>query len=175
MLLKQVKYLGGRGCARHIGSDVENYIDIPFSRLDCASFFGIEDLVYILKQMECYRNWRGALESIPLEWAARDGHEEVVQTLLGGPFARPQPWLFRPDTANICYSVWNERVMEILLTCRSVDPNRPDGRRKTPLSCAARDGLEEGVKIPLQRGADPNNRDNSGNTPLSFGAGMSGW
>jgi len=170
-LLKQVKYLDRRGCAGNSCSDIESDIDFPFSGLDCASFLGIVDLVYTLKEMKCYRG-RGALVSTSLAWAARNGHEEVVQMLVWDSSINHHHRDYFGLTPLI-YAIQcgHERMVETLLRCGSADPNWPDDRGKTPLSHAAQDGLEGVVKMLLGRPqVNPDKEDPSGKTPLSFAA-----
>ena len=56
----------------------------PFSGLHCASFFGIVEVVADLIEMGCYDINKGDFSGCgPLAWAARNGHEGVVEILLG--------------------------------------------------------------------------------------------
>src|SRR5205807_8950384 len=56
----------------------------PFSGLHCASFFGIAEVVVALIEMGCGEvNEEDFLGYTPLAWAARNGHEELVNLLLG--------------------------------------------------------------------------------------------
>ena len=56
----------------------------PFSGLHCASFFGIVEVVAGLIEMGCYDINEGDLSGCgPLGWAARNGHEGLVEILLG--------------------------------------------------------------------------------------------
>ena len=56
----------------------------PFSGLHCASFFGIVEVVVGLIEMEYYDiNEEDFAGRTPLTWAACNGHEEVVNVLLG--------------------------------------------------------------------------------------------
>jgi len=168
LLLKQVKYLDRRGCASNSGSDLGSDIDFPFNGLDCASFFGIIELVTTLKGMGCYRDGIGVLVPTPVVWADRNRHEKVVEMLLTD-FMSSHNYRLIP----LIYAIQSghERVVEILLRQRSVDPNKPDNCGRTALSYAAQDGLERVVKILLQQqGVNPNKYDDSGNTPLSFAA-----
>jgi len=168
LLLKQVKYLDRRDCASNSGSDLGSDIDFPFNGLDCASFFGIIELVTTLKSMACYRDGSSVLVPTPVVWADRNRHEKVVEMLLtdfmSGHNYRLIPLIYAIQRGH-------ERVVEILLRQRSVDPNKPDNWRRTALSYAAQDGLEGAVKILLQQqGVNPNEYDDSANTPLSFAA-----
>jgi len=171
LLLKQVKYLDSRDYASNPGSDLRSDVDFPFSGLDCASFFGIVELVDALKVMACYRD-QGVLRSTPFICAARNGHEEVVEMLLGDyMFYHSHHNYFGLIPLIHAARCGHERVVELLLTWGSVGPKCPDNRGRTALSYAAEDGRGELVKILLQQQeVNPNEHDNSGNTPLSFAA-----
>jgi len=171
LLLKQVKYLDSRDCASNPGSGLGSDIDSPFSGLDCASFFGIVELVTTILEMRYHHYQGGRRLSAPLVWAARNGHEGVVDILLSWQVC---------DSNCRDYSGWtplllavrrgHEQVVKKLLWQGMAHPNTPDGCGKNPLSYAAQGGLEEVVKMLLQKGVNPNAHDNSGNTPLSFAA-----
>ena len=171
LLLKHVKYLDNRGCASNPYSDLGGDIDFPFSGLDCASFFGIVELVDILKGMACYRDG-GAPGPTPLAWAARNGQEEMVKMLLSDYMSSHSHHNYFGLTPLIhAARCGHERVVEILLEYGSVGPRCPDNRGRTALSYAAEDGRGELVKILLQQQeVNPNEHDNSGSTPLSFAA-----
>ena len=54
-----------------------------FTGLHCASLFGIIEIVTNLMEVEgCDINQRDCVDNTPLVWAARNGHEQVVETLL---------------------------------------------------------------------------------------------
>jgi len=165
LLLKRVKYLDRGGYGGKIDGDLGSDISFPFNGLDCASFFGIVQLVITFIRM-------GTQAYSPLKWAARNGHEEVAETLLDWRVGDPNHRDYFGMTP-LLYAIWcgHEQVIKTLLRSQVVDPNIQDGCGKNPLSYAAQGGLEEVVKILLQqRGVDPNAHDNSGNTPLLFAA-----
>jgi len=170
LLLKQVKYSNRRGCASSSGSDPHSNISFPFSGIHCASFFGIKVVFHDLMAMGRMVNPRDTRGSSPLAWAARNGHEEVVEILIGKGFPVDEPDYsgLTPLLYAVCYG--HERVVEALLTY-SFDPDMPDVRGRTPLSYAAQDGIEGVVKILLERQkVNPDKDDLSRNTPLSFAA-----
>jgi len=173
LLVKHVKYLdrNSRGCASNPCSDLGSDVNFPFSGIDCASFFGIVELVDALKGMACYRD-QGVLGPTPLICAARNGHEEVVEMLLGDHmFYHSHHNYFGLTPLIHAARCGHERVVEILLKWGSVGPKCPDDSGRTALSYAAEGGLGELVKILLQQQeVNPNEHDNSGNTPLSFAA-----
>jgi len=172
LLLQQVKYLDSRDCASNPGSDLGSDIDFPFSGLDCASFFGIVELVTIFPEMRRHHYQGGSRLSAPLVWAARNGHEGVVDTLLNSRVCDPNCRDYSGMTPLLlAVRRGHEQVVKKLLGPGMAHPNTPDGCGKNPLSYAAQGGLEEVVKMLLQKeGVDPNAHDNSGNTPLLFAA-----
>jgi len=175
LLLKQVKCQGGGGSvasASRPGRFAGPGSSSSFSGLHCASFFGIVEVVATLIGMEGDINSRDDRGSTPLVWAARNGHEEVVEMFLRRQEVQPD----QSDLSGLTpllYAIQcrHERVVEILLKQIIVDPDRPDRRGKTPLSYAAQDGLDGVVKVLLgRREVNPDKEDLSGNTPLSFAA-----
>jgi len=140
-----------------------------FSGLHCASFFGIVELVTgILNTGGCGINQQDCLDSTPLMWAARNGHEGAVKLVLGREDVDPN----RPDkydqTPLFCAAFEGyEGVVKLLLGREDVDPNRPDKYNQTPLLCAAAEGHEGVVNLLLGReDVDPNRPDKYNQTPL---------
>jgi len=175
LLLKQVKCQGGGGSvasASRPGRFAGPGSSSSFSGLHCASFFGIVEVVATLIGMEGDINSRDDRGSTPLVWAARNGHEEVVEMFLRRQEVQPD----QSDLSGLTpllYAIQcrHERVVEILLKQIIVDPDRPDRRGETPLSYATQDGLDGVVKVLLgRREVNPDKEDLSGNTPLSFAA-----
>jgi len=85
LLLKQVKCQGGGGSvasASRPGRFASPGSSSSFSGLHYASFFGIVEVVATLIGMEGDINSRDDRGSTPLVWAARNGHEEVVEMFL---------------------------------------------------------------------------------------------
>jgi len=144
-----------------------------FSGLHCASFFGIMKVVAGLIQMGCNDIDGGDFSGFtPLAWAAHNGHEEVVKTLLGWEEVspdKPEKW----DRTPLSYAAWSghEGVVKILLEREEVNPDKPDNAGCTPLTYAASSGHEGVVKILLEREeVNPDNPNESGWTPLSHAA-----
>ncbi|RPA92093.1 ankyrin, partial [Choiromyces venosus 120613-1] len=111
----------------------------------------------------------------PLCWAAENGHEAVVKTLLAREDVNPNT----PDTeygqTPLCWAAENghEAVVKTLLAREDVNPNTPDTRYgQTPLCWAARNGHEAVVKALLAReDVNPNMPDTIyGRTPLGWAA-----
>ena len=145
----------------------------PFSGLHCASFFGIVEVVAGLIEMECYDINKGDFLGFgPLAWAAWNGHEGVVEILLGRGEIDPD----KPDNKGrtpLSFAAWSGRegVVKILLGREEVNPDKPDNDGQTPLSYAAEIGHEGVVKILLGREeVNPDKLDNDGRTPLSYAA-----
>jgi len=107
----------------------------------------------------------------PLSWAAWNGHEVVVKTLLGRSDVDPNKAdhdgrtpLWRAALA------WHEGVVKLLLGRDDVIRDRPDLSGRTPLSWAALKGHEGVVKLLLAcDDVDPNNLDDKERTPLYSG------
>ena len=144
-----------------------------FSRLHCASFFGIVEFVATIINVEgCGIDQQDCMGNTPLVWAAYNGHEGVVKLLLGQEDVDPN----RPDkydqTPLWCAAAQgHEGVVKLLLGRKDVDPNRSDEGDKTPLWCAAANGHEGVVKLLLGReDIDPNRSDKYDQTPLRCAA-----
>ena len=144
-----------------------------FSGLHCASFFGIRKLVTaLLNAKGCAINRGDCGGNTPLLWAAKNGHDEVVELLLCRKDIDPD----RPDNKSDSPLSWaaengHEGVVRLLLERDDVDPNRPDENDRTPLGCASSRGNEGVAKLLLGReGTDPNRPDKSGFTPLALAA-----
>ena len=151
----------------------ERYMVFPFSGLDCASFFGISDLVTALIEMEYYDINEGWFQGYtPLIWAAKYGHEEVVRILLGHEGVCPdEPNEFGNTPLSWAALNGHEGVVRLFLDCEEVDPNTPDNEGGTPLLYAALWGYDRVAKILLDREeVDPDKPDSYGRTPLSRAA-----
>jgi len=145
----------------------------PFSGLHCASLFGIAEIVAVLVEVKsCDINQEDCVCNTPLVWAARNGHERVVEILLGQDDSSPDK-RGKLDRTPLSFAAGNghEGVLKMLLGRDDVNPDRSDWDFQTPLSYAAQKGLEGVVKILLQRDdVNPNERDGNGETPLSHAA-----
>ena len=144
-----------------------------FSGLHCASFFGIVELVTVLiNSQSCEVDQQDCTGTTPLAWAAENGHEGVVKTLLERKDVDPN----RPDvhdqTPLVCAAIkGHEEVVRILLERKDVDPNRPDQDGDGPLGCAALAGHARVVQLLLEReDVDLNRPNNYGNGPLGCAA-----
>jgi len=144
-----------------------------FGGLHCASFFGIVEVVAGLIEMGyCDINEADFSGCGPLTWAARNGHEGVVEILLGREDVDPD----KPDDDGqtpLSHAAGNghEGVVEILLGREDVNLDKPDIWDRTPLSHAAGNGHEGVVGILLGReDVNPDKRDIWDRTPLSHAA-----
>ena len=143
LLLRQVEHLR----FRHFGPGSQ------FSGLDCASFFGITELVAAVIEMKCHGIDKGHFYGYtPLAWAAQNGHQEVVRILLECARADPD----KPDKDSetpLSHAARNghERVVRILLALEHVDPNHQGHCGITPLMHAARNGHRKVVKLLLKQ------------------------
>jgi len=124
-----------------------------FSGLHCVSMFGIVEMVASLAGVEgCDINQEDCLGNPPLMWAARNGHEGVVKTLLElGDVNPDKPGNY--DRTPLWWAALNghEGVAKILLGRDDVNPQKPDNNDQTPISCAAENGHGRVVKILLER------------------------
>ena len=83
------------GRVKHL--HLEGFNTFSFSELHCKSFVGIVKVVAALIEMECYDIDEGDFGGhMLLAWAARNGHEEVMEILLGREGVNPD----KPD--NYC-------------------------------------------------------------------------
>ena len=144
-----------------------------FGGLHYASFFGIIEIVVGLMEVGGYDiNQEDCIGNTPLGWAACNGHEGVVEILLG----RDDINADKPDMDGqtpLCCAAQNghDGVVKILLGRDGVDPGKPDKDGQTPLCCAAQDGREGVVEMLLGRDdIDPNKSDIYGQTPLCCAA-----
>ena len=145
----------------------------PFSGLHCASFFGIVEVVASLIELNCSDINEGDFSGCgPLTRAAQNGHEAVVEILLGQGEVNPD----KPDNGGqtpLWFAAKNGhgRVVKILLEREEVNPDKLGEFGQTPLSLAARNGYEWVVKILLGREeVNPDKPNWMSLTPLSFAA-----
>jgi len=140
-----------------------------FSSLHCASFFGIVSMVAGLVEVgECDINQTDCTGSAPLVWAALNGHEGVVEILLGRDDINPDQRGMYSRTPLWCAAFYgHEGVVKMLLGRDDVTPDTPDGSKRTPLLCAAENGHGEVVKLLLGRkDVNPDKQSVYGRTPL---------
>jgi len=144
-----------------------------FSGLHCASFFGIVNMVADLIDVEgCDVNQADCIGGTPLMWAAWNGHEGVVELLLGQDDVDPNKQCFC-DRTPLLYAAWrgHEGVVRTLLGREGIHPDEPEFLGRTPLWCAAEWGRAGVVKILLGRDdVNADKPDNRGRTPLSVTA-----
>jgi len=145
----------------------------PFSGLHCASFFGIVEVVAGLIAMRCYSiNEADFWGCGPLSWASRNGHQGVVEVLLGREGVNPD----MPDKwgqAPLLLAAQNghEGVVKILLGREEVNPDRSDQWDLTPLLLAAQNGHDGVVKILLGwEEVNPDKPNKRGEAPLLLAA-----
>ena len=147
-----------------------------FSGLHCASLFGIVKIVSEMIGTEgCDINQRDCVDNTPLVWAARDGHEQVIEILLKRGDVDPGKQ-GRDGLTPLLWAAFNgqEEVVKMLLERNEVNPDAPDNEGQTPLLSAAWNGHKGVVKILLERDeVNPANADNGGRTPL-YAAAWSG-
>jgi len=142
LLLRQPKY-----------KLVDLHEGLPFSGLDCASFFGIVEIVTALIEMGAPGIDEGRFRGYtPLIWAAQNGQEEMVKILLERGHVNPD----KPDEKGqtpISHAARNGHVgvVKILLAQENVNPNNSDLGGKRPLRYAAQNGHTAVVRVLLER------------------------
>jgi len=158
----------------HENLDLEDYDTLPsFSGLQCASFFGIVELVIALIEVgDSDINGGGCWGCTPLSWAAYNGHEEVVEMLSArGEVNSDKADEFGQTPLFDAARNGHEGVLKILLGLEEVYPDKTDKSGRTPLSYAAEYGHEGAVKILLGRkDVNPDKADIFGQTPLLYAA-----
>jgi len=144
-----------------------------FSGLHCASIFGIDEIVAGLVEVEgCDINQNDCAGNTPLVWAALNGHEGVVEILLGRDGVNPEkPGRFKQTPLCCAAENGHEGVVKILLGRDDVNPEKPSRLKQIPLCFAAENGHEGVVKILLGRDdVNPEKPGSFGRTPLCFAA-----
>ena len=173
----------------------------PFSALHCISYFGIAEVANTLIETKRFDvNQRDSAGVTPLIWAARYGHEKMVELLLRERHVQPDwydmnyrrtalswaagnghvevvrlflgPGFVNPGGAG---RRWRKRALlaSLLHGKRCVNPDSLSESGRTPLSWAAENGHEGVVKLLLERqDVNPDIRDAEfGRTLLSWAAG----
>ena len=156
--------------------DLDEEEQTKFTGLHVSAFFGVVEIcAEVLKMKEWDINAGDCFGSTALSWAARGGHEAVVQMLL----KRKD---INPDHAEIKYgrtplsraAAWGrEGVVRMLLERKDVNPDQADTEYGlTPLMLAAMAGHEGIVKILLERQeVNPDRADTQdGRAPLFWAA-----
>ena len=114
----------------------------PFPGLHCASYFGIDEVVAALIEMDgCDINQQDRKGFTPFMWAVRQGNQGAVALLLARDDVSPD----KPNNNGITPLWWasfhgNEGVVRLLLARGDVNPNKPGGSDETPLYTASNMG-----------------------------------
>ena len=114
-------------------------------------------------------NWLDKYGHTPVFLAAGEGHEGVVELLLGRKDVKSKiPDSYYGLTLLGCAARnGHEGVVKILLERDDVSPDKPDRSGRTPLFWAAQNGHEGVVRTLLERDdVSPDKQDNNGQTPL---------
>ena len=142
-----------------------------FPGLHCASWFGLDEVVAALIEMQgCDINQGDYGGFTPLIWAARQGNQGAVMLLLARGDVNPD----KPDSDGQTPLLWaskngHEEVVRLLLARDDVNPDKPDNDGKTPLSWASSNGHEKVVRLLLTRDdVNPDKLDMSSTTPLGW-------
>ena len=143
-----------------------------FSGLHCVSLFGIVEIMVGFAEIEdCDINQTDFSRSTPLHWAARNGQEGAVETLLGLDGIIPdKPDINGEIPLHVAANCGHEGVVKILLG-QGLNPDIPNLNDQTPFFLACREGQEGMVKMLLEQGGvNPDKPDILGRTPLYLAA-----
>ena len=140
-----------------------------FSGLQCASYFGLDEVVAAFIEMKGHDINQGDCDGYsPLIWASRGGKEGLVKLLLARDDVDPD----RPDSNGqtpLWHASWfgNEEIVRMLLAQDGVDPDRADADGRTPLWWASANRNEKVARLLLARDdVNPNKPNNNGETPI---------
>ncbi|KAJ5148178.1 hypothetical protein N7526_001530 [Penicillium atrosanguineum] len=140
-----------------------------FTSLAISSYFGLESVVIVLLEgADLKSNNRTSGESA-LTWAARNGHERVVELLLGkgANFDGLTNKILGQKLLSWAVKNGYETIVRLLLE-KGADFESTDNKSYTPLSWAAKRGHEAIVRLLLEKGANFESLDNDSHTPLSW-------
>ena len=148
-------------------------MDMLFSGLHWASFFGVVELVAVLIEIGPHdTDGRDFSGRTPLAWAAQNGHQEVVKILLKRGEVDPNK-ADRFATTPLHHAIFwgHEGVVKVLLGWEEVSPCQASELGRTPLSIAAECGHEGVVKMLIGRQeVNPHEPDDTGTTPFAYAA-----
>jgi len=107
-----------------------------------------------------------------VQLAAEEGHEGVVELLLGRNDVKPNmPDDFGQTPLSSAAAKGHDGVVRLLLGREGVNPDMPDKNRRTPLSWATGKGHDGVVELLLEREeVNPGMPDKLGQTPLLWAA-----
>ena len=105
-----------------------------------------------------------------MDWAASNGHEAVVQFLLGRDDV--DPGSRNNGSSPLLSAAWkgHTAIVKLLLERDNIDPNSRDNRGRTPLNLAAKEGHAAVVKLLLTRDDIDPNSPACHSSPLSLAA-----
>jgi len=145
-----------------------------FTGLHGAVFLGtLEILATLFEMKEWDINAIDCKGNTALTWAARNGHEEVVEMLLGRDGVNPDQADTHCGRTPLFWAAekGHEGIVKMLLEREDVNPDQADtDYGRTPISWAAEKGHEGVVKMLLEReDVDPDQADTYyGRTPISW-------
>ncbi|OBT63922.1 hypothetical protein VE03_05994 [Pseudogymnoascus sp. 23342-1-I1] len=148
--------------------------------LHLAAYFGVEKPVYNLLESGLAANLKDSYGQTPLSWAAGNGHEAVVQVLLGkGAEVDAKDIEYGRTPLSWAAEDGHEAVVQVLLGKGAEVDTKDTVYGRTPLSWAAEKGHEAVVQVLLGKGAEVDAKDTDygrtpdteyGRTPLSWAA-----
>jgi ankyrin repeat protein len=134
-----------------------------------AAYFGLREAMIVLLENGHDLNSKNSHSQTPLSWAARNGHETVVNLLLekGAELETKNKNGWTPLLWTA--SEGHEAVVKLLLE-KGAELETKNNDGWTPLLWAASEGHEAVVKLLLEKGAELETENKDGRTPLLWAA-----
>jgi ankyrin repeat protein len=138
--------------------------------LHLTAYFGLKETIIALLKDGHNPDIKDAEGRTPLAWAAKYGHEAMVELLLTNDNVDPDSRDNGGQTPLSRAAMYgNEATVKLLLE-KGAELESKDNGGQTPFSRAAMYGTEAVMKLLLEKGAELESKDNGGRTPLSWAA-----
>ncbi|KAJ1708855.1 hypothetical protein NYO67_8959 [Aspergillus flavus] len=125
-----------------------------------AAFFGLPGIVLHLISTVCCADSKDTLGRTPLSWAAENGHQTVVKTLLeAGAAVDSKDTVYGQTPLSWAAHNGHQAVVKTLLKAGAAVDSKDTINDLTPFSWAARGGHEAVVQTLLEAGAAVNSKD----------------
>lgn len=147
----------------------------PLSALHFFAYLGQEEWILELLDYGFRADAEDSTHRTPLWWALSRGHQAVAKLLLSQSNAnlnsrgliKPFGEIYQATPLGLAASLGNDKIVELLIQCKAVDVNLPNGSDVSPLSSAAYRGHSTIVALLLTRSEiDVNSKDFRGRTSL---------